>query len=286
MDALYTGPVPAGLSLKELSEIRSRFWTNNKRSDEFENRNVQLLTTKEYDEVVLWFGPTSLCQLSLAQILTWFSHLGLSHPQLSLVTAYGGVLREQELRAAHAARKPVRAAQVRVATRFWNAVTSATPMRLQRLLKSDLRALPETRSTIEGLLQEYPSVQGGLSRLERKLLLEIDGIGASRSAFAVGSVNRREWIGDMLLFDMLRQFVSAQSPLLSFVEPFKERLESHEFNGAKLALTELGRKALAGKADHIALNGIDRWIGGVHLRGTRVRWRWHEAQHRIVSSRA
>ncbi len=195
MDALYSGPVPAGLSLKKLSEIRSRFWTNNKRSgDEFEKRNAQLLTYKEYDGVVLWFGPTLLCQLSLVQILTWFSRQRFRHPQLWLVTAYGGVLREPELREAHAARKPISAAQVRVATRFWNAFTSATPMALQRLLKSDLRALAEIRSTINELLQEYPSVQGGLSRLERKLLLEIDSIGASRAAFAVGSVNRREWI--------------------------------------------------------------------------------------------
>ncbi len=231
---------------------------------------------------MLWFGSTSLCQLSLAQILTWFSRQRFRHPQLSLVTAYGGVLGEQELREAHAARKPVSAAQVRVATRFWNAFTSATPMALQRLLKCDLRALAEIRSTINELLQEYPSVQGGLSWLERKLLLEIDSIGASSAAFAVGSVNRREWIGDLLLFDMLRHFVSAPNPLLSFVEPFKGKFESYEFNGAKLALTKLGRQALAGNADHIALNGIDRWIGGVHLRGTRIRWRWDAAQHRII----
>ncbi len=83
---------------------------------------------------------------------------------------------------------------------------------------------------------------------------------------------------------MLRHFVSAPSPPLSLVEPFKGKFERYEFNGAKLALTKLGRQALAGKADHIALNGIDRWIGGVHLRGTRVQWRWDEAQHRIINS--
>ncbi len=29
---------------------------------------------------------------------------------------------------------------------------------------------------------------------------------------------------------------------------------------------------LAGRTDHMALNGIDRWMGGVHL--TDGRWRW------------
>ena len=28
------------------------------------------------------------------------------------------------------------------------------------------------------------------------------------------------------------------------------------------------------KKDQVALNGIDRWIGGVHLSGREVRWRW------------
>ena len=69
-DALYTGPVPAGLSLKELSQLRSQFWTGGKRRDEFSKRDAQLLTWRKYDEIVLWFGSTSVCQLSLAQILT------------------------------------------------------------------------------------------------------------------------------------------------------------------------------------------------------------------------
>jgi hypothetical protein len=42
---------------------------------------------------------------------------------------------------------------------------------------------------------------------------------------------------------------------------------------------------LAGKADHITLNGIDRWIGGVHLLRRCVRWRWDERIRAIVSHR-
>jgi len=42
---------------------------------------------------------------------------------------------------------------------------------------------------------------------------------------------------------------------------------------------------LAGKADHVALNGVDRWIGGVHLDGPDSRWRWDEGTEGIVASR-
>ena len=35
-------------------------------------------------------------------------------------------------------------------------------------------------------------------------------------------------------------------------------------------------------ADQVALNGIDRWIGGVHLRGRRMPWRWDDGTETIV----
>jgi hypothetical protein len=34
----------------------------------------------------------------------------------------------------------------------------------------------------------------------------------------------------------------------------------------------------------VALNGIDRWIGGVHLHGEVARWRWDEGTESIVSA--
>jgi hypothetical protein len=33
----------------------------------------------------------------------------------------------------------------------------------------------------------------------------------------------------------------------------------------------------------VALNGIDRWVGGVHLRGPEVPWRWDEGTESITS---
>jgi hypothetical protein len=49
-------------------------------------------------------------------------------------------------------------------------------------------------------------------------------------------------------------------------------------------LTGAGRRVLDGDADHVALNGIDRWIGGVHLTGRAVRWRWNDATEAIVTA--
>ena len=42
---------------------------------------------------------------------------------------------------------------------------------------------------------------------------------------------------------------------------------------ACVALTAFGRRVLSGLEDHASVNGLDRWVGGVHLLGTSPRWR-------------
>jgi hypothetical protein len=55
-------------------------------------------------------------------------------------------------------------------------------------------------------------------------------------------------------------------------------------DGARL--TAAGADVLAGRLDHVALNGVDRWVGGVRLSGRSVRWRWDEALERVVQTAA
>jgi hypothetical protein len=50
-------------------------------------------------------------------------------------------------------------------------------------------------------------------------------------------------------------------------------------------LTNVGRRVLAGKDDAVALNGIDRWIGGVHLHGKSVRWRWDGKARSVIAAK-
>jgi hypothetical protein len=118
--------------------------------------------------------------------------------------------------------------------------------------------------------------------LESQLLREIHSRGSTKASVAVGSLLAREAVGDLLLFDMLRNFVRTSSSLLQFAIPFTGRFENYEFNASVLKLTDVGRRVLAGRADHVTLNGVDRWIGGVHLRGHRVRWRWSQKLQNIV----
>jgi len=58
----------------------------------------------------------------------------------------------------------------------------------------------------------------------------------------------------------MTRLAQAPNPLLE-AEPTANPVEPH----SQLRLTDIGRRVLDGHEDHIALNGIDRWIGGVHL---------------------
>jgi hypothetical protein len=286
-DALYTGPVPAGLSLRQLGRVRSRFWTNGKRATEFDKRDAALAKHGRYDSIVLWFGEHCvLCQLSLMQILSWFRERGVAAEKLAWARVHGGELRPEQIPSACAARQPVTTAQMRLAERAWRAFRQGSPAGMVRLLNADLSGLPSLRGALTRLLQEYPWSRSGLSRLEGELLREIRKREQAKAVVAFGSVMMREYVGDTLLLDMLRNFVRAPIPLLQFAEPFEGKVEKNEFARSILELTPMGLRVLAGKADHVALNGVDRWIGGVHLEGRRVGWRWDGKARSIVTSRS
>ena len=52
----------------------------------------------------------------------------------------------------------------------------------------------------------------------------------------------------------------------------------------RIAIAAAGRDVLAGRADHVRLNGIDIWRGGVHLAGSDTSpWRWDERDETLVS---
>ncbi len=255
-------------------------------TNEFDKRDAHLLRYREYDEIVLWFGSNcTLCQLSLAQLLSWFDEQKIRPRALFWVSRHGGVLTPEQMQKAYADRRSVDRTQLKQASHTWRAFRSSSPTALERQMRRRHPSLTGGSKAIERMLQEYPGRRGGLSRLERKLLSVIRTGHEVPAAVAVGSVLKTETVADSLLFDMLRALVTAPHPLLRHALPFTGNVKSYKFNGAKLALTDNGRRVLAGKDDHVALNGVDRWIGGVHLQGHQVPWRWDERVHRLASAR-
>ncbi|HET6617863.1 MAG TPA: hypothetical protein VFH69_08645, partial [Gemmatimonadota bacterium] len=52
--------------------------------------------------------------------------------------------------------------------------------------------------------------------------------------------------------------------------------------GTVAEITDDGRRVLGRDADWIDLGGADRWLGGVHLKGREVRWRWDRTTGRVA----
>ena len=90
-DVLHEGPVPAGLHLPQLSEIRAEFiaslgWgTNEEIAKVFHERDQTLARFRENEEIILWFEHDLYDQLQLIQILDWFFESECGATKLSLI---------------------------------------------------------------------------------------------------------------------------------------------------------------------------------------------------------
>jgi hypothetical protein len=67
------------------------------------------------------------------------------------------------------------------------------------------------------------------------------------------------FMGDTSYWDVLEELVSTVHSAITLNK------EGEKPNQWQVALTETGRGLLTGELDWIALNGIDRWVGGIHL---------------------
>jgi hypothetical protein len=295
-DPLYEGPVPGGLTDAQLLEVRARYLAGSDQTpvdpvnDLSEWRTV-IERHDSYDELILWYEHDLFDQLNLVQVLTWIrARLPQARP-VSLVCIGSfpghprfkglGELTPDELASLLEARQRVGEPQYSLAERAWVALREATPRALDDLRHGDTAALPYLSAAVHRFLQEYPWTRDGLSRTERRLL-ELAGNGHITLATAFPRMHEGEdvhYVTDLSLAQMAEALSRTSPPLLAF-DPGQMR-DGTSLQGA-VTLTDAGRAVLAGQ-DRIATCGIDRWLGGVHLYGDSVRWRWDEAQQRVTT---
>jgi hypothetical protein len=148
---------------------------------------------------------------------------------------------------------------------------------LARHGRSEFRFLP---TAIRRFLQEYPWTRDGLGRSERQALQAIrDGHRLPTELFAASQVlEEAPFMGDSTLWSRLADLSTGPYPLIAtdrgaLVSPRLGQDQS-DFLSTRVSLTSAGKAVLSGQADAVALNGIDRWFGGVHLQGTEATWRY------------
>ena len=295
-DVLHDGPVPARLPLEELSLVRARFisergWgAGHDVEATFRERDRSLAGFRAHDEVVLWFEHDLYDQLQLIQLLDWFGDHEPGAARLTLVQSDDYLSTQPPARLAErfAARRPVTDAQLSLGEDAWNAFRSPDPHAIEALLGRDTSALPFLGAALRRHLEQFPSTQNGLSRSERQALEALaDGPLSAGEAYrrAHHGLEDVVWLGDSSFFSYLEDLSAGDAPLVAHEDgaPFRVPRDADPA-ALRVALTDAGRDVLAARADRVRLNGIDRWLGGVHLRGREAAWRWDDSAARLVSA--
>ena len=272
-DVLHEGPVPPPATLDSLRPLRVRFlagqgWGNPVEiAVEFESRDRTLGASAAGEDVVLWFEHDLYDQLQLAQILDWYAGSGLdgaSRPSLIQVQDYLGPMEPSRVAALFDTRDRVSPSQLAAAQLTWRAFSSPDPRAIERV-RPELGALPFMAAALTRQLQEFPSVANGLSRIEQQTLEGLaDGPLSVKHLFTAAHPAREDviYLGDAVFVRLLSALTKGQFALV--------RVDGDLLGwpwSSTVEITDIGRAVMEGRADRIKTLGIDRWLGGVHLRG-------------------
>ncbi|MGZ8845811.1 MAG: DUF1835 domain-containing protein [Pyrinomonadaceae bacterium] len=301
-EALVCGPAPGHLSEPEFIKVRANHLAEayvvpiEKCESDLQTQHESLASFSDHEEVALWFEHDLFCQINLIYLLNWFAQEELGETKLSLICIdefpsvqifHGlGQLNEEQLTSLLPRREPITTAQLEVGALAWQAYSSPNPAKLISLLTSDLSVLPFLDAALRRHLLRFPSTRNGLGRIENiGLELVAGGYPKFKSLFPAFMRREPEYgFGDAQFYLALRRMATSPVPLLtqknggnSAYDPARMLLSSFE-------LTEQGEAVMAGAEDFVIQNGIDLWLGGVHLKGKESPWRWDEIGQELLVS--
>ena len=301
-ESLITGPTPAGLSGKEWRSLRAQHLSEAYGADLQEcergllDQEKKLSSFDEHEEVVLWFEHDLFCQTNLLYLLNWFAQLDTGNTKLSLICIGEfpgkenfrglGELNTEQMASLFPGRQQVTSAQLKLAELAWQAYCSSDPAEIQKVVQGgDL--LPFLGPAFQAHLRRFPSTKNGLGSIENKgLELIHGGLNTFMDVFPrFGDAEPVYGLGDAQFWLALQRMSGGSQPLLK-VESGKNGgrdLTPKVVHNAKFQLTEPGKSVLRGEADFVELNGIDLWLGGVHLSPDHL-WRWDESSGKIMPS--
>lgn len=280
-DQLSCGPAPATSDLSHWRAVREEFltsmyldWTEfslDQYSDNGLLSNMPRLA--EGKPLIVWVAPSLGEQLLVAWLTILFDQMELDLSNIQVVQFEHlhpnreigeiGELSPENIRQFSPEPRQLSAGEISEYRDAWKTYTSSDPADLVHLLSHE----PSNRllsAAMRQLVYRYPSAKTGLSKTDEELIMyaEMKGPKAARIiGYTMAYSDRRDPLGDSYLFYRLRK-LSDQSlacPLVSVSG------ECKSIRSCEARLTDFGQQVLAGKADALQKNGIDDWIGGVHL---------------------
>jgi hypothetical protein len=290
-DVLHEGPVPASLSLEELSKVRAEFISGRGWGDaetikqDFIDRDNQLKSYQDYEKVILWFEHDLYDQLQIIQILDWFNKNGGSDTNLNMICTknYLGMTTPEEMKGLVQYEALITKTQLTLASKAWSAFCEDTPNQWADLLNKDTSVLPFLEGAILRQLEEFPDCKTGLSRTAYQAL-NIFSQGETRCGNVFEEYNKteeRRFLGDLSFWNILDEMAKANPPLLALKDGSSLRETVKQTDD--LVITPLGKDILKGRTSLLEYYEIDRWIGGTHLNKDNL-WCWDAGTKLLTNS--
>ena len=301
-EALVCGPTPGHFSEPEFIKVRANHLSEayvvpiEKCESDLQEQHQALASFSDHEDVVLWFEHDLFCQINLIYLLNWFAQEELGETKLSLICIdefpsvqifHGlGQLNEEQLTSLLPRREPITKAQLDVGSRAWQAYSAPNPAKLTSLLSSDLSVLPFLDAALRRHLLRFPSTRNGLGRIENiGLELVAGGYAKFKSLFPAFLRREPEYgFGDAQFYLALRRMATSPVPLLSQKNGGNSAHDPAQMLLSSFELTQQGEAVMAGQEDFVIQNGIDLWLGGVHLKGKESPWRWDEQGQELLVS--
>jgi hypothetical protein len=301
-DVFHEGPLlgdptdPAFLEARIRHAVEAGWTTPDRAAALYAGWSRGLASSPRHDEVVLWFEHDLYDQLLLVHHIEWLARGGVlpareGGPRVALICIdrFEGVpdfrglgqLTGEQLASLFPGRRPIELPQVELARSAWKALCAGDPREIEAMLADDRTALPFLQAALRRLIEELPDRRAGLSRTERQALRAVQGGAVTPTDAFRASTAMEEcvFMGDATFLCVLRRLASATAPALAMDIPTE--YDNTGLPEGELAITAFGRSLLAGEADWVAYNGVDRWVGGIRLKGKAVRWRWDAEAGRV-----
>lgn len=169
---------------------------------------------------------------------------------------------------------------------IWSVIVSNSPETLFafRQAHNDSFELPYINRALDDLISSYPKVDSGLT-LAQERLLKATPKKWTKSARVVGNAivgdeQDGRLFGDGILYSVLFDMSDKNQP-----NPTVEmRGDRGRARGTEVRLTDFGEACVRGSSNQVSTNGIDTWVGGVHLNSAEGRVWFRNSDGTVVSA--
>jgi len=266
-------------------------------------RERGLRSSAYHEEIVLWFEFDLFCQMNLLYLLNWFSQRDLGNSKLSLICPGSfpgmkqfrglGTLSPKQLASLFLARDEVSSAQKVLAVKAWKAYGGSDPTAIERLLEEGTDDLPYLRSALYAHLERFPFRKTGLNQVQTRIL-ELVAESPRKFLDLVAEVSSSQKLlshgmGDVQFSVYLSELAEIETPLLKMENSpgiLRRSVDQKAVGKWTIRITDAGREVLSGKQNLVKMVGIDRWLGGVHLKTGDSIWWWDQDKQRLAREEA